>query len=183
MDTGYDAMSTRKYWVDLFTWTTWQEFLAAGGQVSGFRERNWKIVQRIQPGDYLLCYLVGMHRWIGVLEVTSDPFQDVTPIWKDDVYPCRVGVKVLVGLTAETAVPIKELADRLSIFSRHTDPRSWGVYLQRSPTLWKESDGEIVVKALLDAENNPVSRPVPKARLSWKPQLLKTKKVGLVTVP
>jgi hypothetical protein len=164
MDTGCDAMSTRKYWVDLFTWTTWQEFLAAGGQVSGFRERNWKIVQRIQPGDYLLCYLVGLHRWIGVLEVTSDPFRDITPIWKDDVYPSRVRVKVLVGLTAETAVPIKELADRLSIFSSHTDPRSWGMYLQRSPTLWKESDGETVVKALLNQSHSETLMPAPGPR-------------------
>jgi hypothetical protein len=27
----------RTYWLDLFTGTTWEEFLAAGGEVSGFR--------------------------------------------------------------------------------------------------------------------------------------------------
>jgi hypothetical protein len=47
----------RTCWLDLFTGTTWKEFLAAGGEVSGFRERRWKTVQQMEPGDYLLCYL------------------------------------------------------------------------------------------------------------------------------
>ena len=33
-------MESRTYWLDLFTGTTWQEFLEAGGEVSGFRERS-----------------------------------------------------------------------------------------------------------------------------------------------
>ena len=77
----------RTYWLDLFTGTTWKEFLAAGGEVSGFRERRWKTVQQMEPGDYLLCYLTGISRWIGVLEVVSEPFKDTTPIWKDEAFP------------------------------------------------------------------------------------------------
>lgn len=51
-------MQDRNYWLDLFTGTTWQEFLDAGGKVSGFRESRWKSVQKMKPGDYLLCYLI-----------------------------------------------------------------------------------------------------------------------------
>ena len=39
------------YWLDLFTGTTWQEFLEAGAKVSGFRECRWKTVQTIKPGE------------------------------------------------------------------------------------------------------------------------------------
>lgn len=53
---------SRSYWLDLFTWETWQEFLKSGGNVSGFRESRWKTVQRFKPGDYLLCYLTGVSR-------------------------------------------------------------------------------------------------------------------------
>lgn len=88
----------RNYWLDLFTGTTWEGFQSAGGEVSGFRERRWKTVQRIKPGDYLLCYLTGVSRWIGVLEVTSEPFRDDTPIWSDEEFPCRVRVRPLVTL-------------------------------------------------------------------------------------
>jgi len=39
------------YWLDLFTGTTWKEFLDHGGQVSGFRESRWNTVKRIRPGE------------------------------------------------------------------------------------------------------------------------------------
>ena len=106
----------RSYWLDLFTGSTWQEFLDAGGGVSGFRERRWRTVEHIKAGDYLLCYLTGISRWIGLFEVTSTPFRDATPIWKDEDFPCRVWVKVLITLKPETAVPVLDLKDRLSIF-------------------------------------------------------------------
>jgi hypothetical protein len=35
------------YWLDLFTVETWKEFLDHGGDVTGFREKRWKIVQKI----------------------------------------------------------------------------------------------------------------------------------------
>lgn len=51
-------MASRSYWLDLFTGTTWKEFVdAVAVQVSGFRESRWKTVQKMRPGDYLLCYL------------------------------------------------------------------------------------------------------------------------------
>ena len=57
------------YWLDLFTGTTWREFRVAGANVSGFRSSRQKMVERIKPGDILLCYLTGVMRWVGALEV------------------------------------------------------------------------------------------------------------------
>ena len=71
-----DTMKKRTYWLDLFTGTTWREFLDAGGGVSGFRERRWNTVRQIKPGDYLICYLTGISRFIGMLEVRSKPYVD-----------------------------------------------------------------------------------------------------------
>lgn len=150
-------MSTRNYWLDLFTGTTWQEFLDGGAKVSGFREFRWNLVQQIKPGDYLICYLTGISRWVGVLEVVSEAFQDTTPIWKDDVYPCRLRVKLLVCLTPETAVPITNLRDQLSIFDNVGSSNAWIGHLRGSPAKWKASDGEVVVKAIQEAKTNPVA--------------------------
>jgi hypothetical protein len=47
----------RTSWIDLFTIGTWKEFLDHGGDVSGFSEKRRATVQRMKPGDYLLCYL------------------------------------------------------------------------------------------------------------------------------
>ena len=82
-------MKSRSYWLNLFSGDTWQEFKAAGGSVTGFREGRWKTAQKIRRRDYLLCYLTGVSRFIGVLEVISESFKETTPIWKDDVFPCR----------------------------------------------------------------------------------------------
>jgi hypothetical protein len=49
--------------------------LKAGANVSGFRESKWTTVQKIKPGDYLLCYMIGISRFIAVLEVTSPAFK------------------------------------------------------------------------------------------------------------
>ena len=109
-------MKDPNYWLDLFTGNTWQEFLDAGGEVSGFRETRWKTVQKVKTGDYLLCYLTGVMRFIGILEVVSKPYKDSTPIWKDDEFPCRFKVKPIIMLTPETAVPVQDLRHSLSMF-------------------------------------------------------------------
>src|SRR5215213_12030862 len=103
------SMGERNYWLDLFTGTTWHEFLEAGGKVTGFRKRRWKTVQQIKTGDYLLCYLTGVSRFIGVQEVISEPYWDETQRWTDDVFPARVKVENIAALTPETAVPIHNL--------------------------------------------------------------------------
>ena len=81
------------YWLDLFTYQTWTEFFEAGGQVSGFRQKRWNTVKQMKPGDILLCYLTGISRWIGLLEITGPPFQDTKPIWSFKTFPlgCRCG--------------------------------------------------------------------------------------------
>jgi hypothetical protein len=118
-----------------------------------------------------------------VLEVVSEPFEDDSLIWQDATFPCRVRVKKLIALTPETGVPIHDLRDRLSIFRRHPDPRGWGIYVRRSPTKWTTDDGNAVVDALIQAEQAPVTRPVKKAHLRWRPKLLRASNVGMVTVP
>lgn len=175
-------MADRTYWLDLFTSVTWQEFLDAGGNVSGFRESRWNTLQKIKVGDYFLCYLTGVSRWIGVLEVTSEAFRDTSTIWKDESFPCRVKVKLVAKLTPETGIPVKEMKDQLSVFQTTGGALAWTGHFRGSPTKWKSADGEAVVKAVLQAAEFPVVRPLDAAKLKYRPKGLKTK-IGLVTVP
>jgi len=150
--------------------------------VSGFREQRWKTVQQIKPGDYLLCYLTGVSRWIGALQVVSPPFKGHSPIWKDEDFPARIKVKRLISLTPETAVPVLEMKDKLTFFVGLKSPMAWTGYFRGSPAKFKVSDGEAVVNALREAEKNPVSRSFDKNKLARRPKALKAK-IGLVTVP
>jgi hypothetical protein len=71
----------RTYWFDLFTVETWKEFQDRGSDVPGSSEKRCKTVQRMKPGDYLLCYLTRVSRWVGLLEVVGEPYFDEEPIW------------------------------------------------------------------------------------------------------
>lgn len=175
-------MTNRNYWLDLFTISTWNKFKEAGAVVSGFRESRWNTVQKMKPGDYFICYLTGVSRFIGVLEITDKPYKDTTPIWDEDLFPCRFKVKIVYELSLETAVPVLELRDRLSFFQDLKSPHAWTGHFRSSPYLWGKDDGEKVVQAILDAKENPVHRPVDERKLKYRPRSLKSK-IGAVTVP
>lgn len=177
---GRDIMSPRSYWLDLFTRRTWEEFLNAGAQVSGFREGRWKTVQQLRPGDYLLCYVVGISRFIGVLEVTSEAFIDHAPIWDTDEFPCRVRVNVVVNVPVENAVPISQLRDKLSIF-QHEHPIAWTGHLRGSPAKWKDADAEVILAALQERKTHPQHLPVSRPPDITKP--LSAVELGPVIVP
>jgi hypothetical protein len=146
-----DECYDRKYWVQVFTPKTWQEFLAAGGKVTGFRHIRWGVIQQLKPKDYLLCYLSGISSWIGILEVQSSPYLDTQPIWSDDLYPARADVKVVVALEQNMAVPIKQLRDHLSIFKA----KHWSLYLISSPSKWSAGDADVVIQAIYNAGSIP----------------------------
>jgi len=168
-------MAGRNYWLDLFTAVTWQEFLEAGGSVSGFRESRWSALQKVKVGDYFLCYLTGVSRWVGLLEVTSEAFRDTAPVWKDESFPCRVKVKVVAKLTPETGVPVKEMKDQLSVFQTSGGALAWTGHFRGSPTKWKTGDGEAVTKMVLQAAESPVVHPIDPSRLEVSPQGTKGK--------
>jgi len=56
-------------------------------------------------------------------------------------------VKPFVVLTPETAVPVHNFRETLTCFTK----RAWGAYFRGSPAKWSTRDGEVVVKALLEA--------------------------------
>jgi hypothetical protein len=137
----------RTCWAQVFSLNTWQEFLAAGGDITGFRDTRWGRVRQLKPGDYLMCYLSGVGSWIAILEVESEPFLDTSRIWNNEVYPCRTKVRIVASLSPQTAVPIRQLRERLTIFRK----KNWGLYLMSSPTKWNAADAEVVCDAVLKA--------------------------------
>lgn len=175
-------MADRRYWLNLFTAETWQEFLDAGGEVTGFRAGRWPAVQRIREGDYLLCYLVGISRWVGVLEAVSRGYQDDSPIWSSDPFPSRVKVRLVMALKPETGVPVLDMRNELSVFRNLQNPNRWSGAFRGSPLKWSTADGEAVLKAVTDAHSNPKVRPISKAKLGRRPKAQETR-AGDVTFP
>jgi hypothetical protein len=150
---GQDHMN---YWLGHFTPYTWTRFKEHGASVSGFRERQRKIAfERVKRGDFILCYLVKLSRWCGVLEVTSDAFEDTTPIFADanDPWSIRFHVKPLVILDFEQSVPIErpELWTKLT-FTRDMKPGApnWAAQARMRGSLraFSQEDGGVICHVL-----------------------------------
>src|SRR4051794_38212446 len=171
------------YWLDLFSPTTWQQFLDAGGTVSGFRKNRWSTVEQMKPGDSLLCYLTGISRFIAVLEVVSQPYEDESKsIWHDEDFPCRVCVRIVDQLPVEAAIPIMRLSDQLSIFRNLKSPHAWTGRVRGSPAKWSTADGAIIAEAVHNATINPVIEPIAPGKLNRRPKVHHSK-LGAVTIP
>jgi hypothetical protein len=177
------------YWLDLFTGTTWQEFKEAGANVSGFRAKQVKLAKKMKPGDIFLCYLTGVMRWVGALEITG-PSNDNRKIWKEQDFPVRFNVKPLILLAPEHGVPMEQLEGRVKFYRGSEDRGKFRGFIRSSLRLFEDpKDGELVLSLLREAEKNPISRPVDARKLARKP-LYKVepkrgtrKRVALVSVP
>jgi len=157
------------YWLDLFTGTTWEEFQKAGATVSGFTHRMRKTVESIQPGDILLCYLTGVMRWVGALEVVGQS-DDKTRIWQDAVFPSRLKVRALVLLSPANGLPMSELKGKVRFFQTDTDRGKFKGFVRGSPAVFRpKEDGDLILDLLREAEKSPVSRPVDAKKLARKP--------------
>jgi len=173
----------RKYWLDLFTGKTWREFLENGAKISGFNERKKKCLKKIKPGDYFICYLTGISRFVGVLEVLSESYYDKIPIWEDEDFPVRFKVKLIYKLNPKTAIPVLSLKNKLSLFKDLKSPNAWSGFFRGSPTEFSPKDGRIIISAIEDAVKNPVEREYDKRKYYRHSRKTYESKLGVVTIP
>jgi hypothetical protein len=175
-----------RYFTNLFTHITWQEFKLQGGTISGQSEHRHVRCSKMEPGDRLLCYLVGASRWIGVLEITATPYLDFDEknrIWKDNLWPSRIPVKILLECEPEISPDVKPDIYEYSVMT-DIKPASWGTLFLGSLNQWPEDDGLKVEKMIQDANAKPVARPLPTRAYSMSGyQTVQTETGVLVTVP
>lgn len=172
------------YWLDLFTGETWQEFRKAGAKITGFRESRRRTLERVRPGDVFLCYLTGVMRWVGVLEVIG-PSKDGSRIWASDAFPVRFEVKPLIMLDPECGVPMDRFEGKLDFYHGPEHRGGFKGFLRMSPNLFRrEGDGVVIVEALREAERNPVATPIDPRKLARKASYFKVEfRKGKVAVP
>lgn len=148
------------------------------------------MVSTIQQGDILLCYLTGVMRWVGALEVLG-PSNDKTQIWKDAEFPARIAVLPLVKLPPEHGVPLRDLQGKVDFLRNESMWGKFDGFLRGSPNAFKRpSDGELILRLLREAEAHPSPRPVDAKKLARKPPSFSVKRkqgkrevVTTVTIP
>jgi predicted RNA-binding protein len=82
-----------QYWLNLFNVKTWTEFVNNGANISCFKQMWASTAQKVQVGDYLICYITGIGRFVGVFKVSSNTYIDhQNKIHEDGDYPVRFKV-------------------------------------------------------------------------------------------
>ena len=176
------------YYLNLFSPTTWSAFLKNGAVVSGFSRNQRTQASRIPMGSILLCYLVGVSRWVGALQIASEMYEDSTPIFKpiEDPFIIRFKVKPVVMLELTKGIPVTadEVWKRLDWTKEiQVGAIGWGANFQRSLRLLPEANGQLLVSLLQEQARAPKSYPLTKKeeRLLKAPTVVKTD-LGVVEV-
>ena len=142
------------YYTNLFSPETYEAFSKSDRSISGFRTTQRTAASRIVPGDRFICYMTELGRWIGVLKVSSEWYEDDSPIFlpEDDPFVIRFKVEPIVWLEKEHAIPIKDdrIWNRLS-FTRGQSKTSphWTGKIRRSLNSIDEKDGVFLEQTLL----------------------------------
>ena len=90
-----------------------------GFDVIGFKERRRNQAEQFAPGDEIVFYVTGIQAFGGIARVTSEMFEDRTPIWpqgkkkKFEDYPWRVTAEPIHVLAEEDFVPAEQLVGEL----------------------------------------------------------------------
>lgn len=152
------------YWTNLFTLETFEAFTNSDRTVSGFREHQYAMANKVCCGDKFLCYIVQMSRWAGVMEVLEGPFTENTPIFvsENDPFVVRFKVRCTVWLPLEKTIPILEpdVYSQLT-FTRDVKPSGyWLGPLRRSLQKIQQQDGDFLDSLLQRLQNESRSFPV-----------------------
>jgi len=170
------------YWIDLFTGTTWEEFLKNGANVSGFRHRMRNTVRNIPAGDILLCYVTGVMRWIGALEVIGKS-DDQRRIWEREEFPERLEVRPIVMLQPENSVPMEALEGRVYFYTGPEDRGKFKGFVRGSPRKFRKTEnGELILELLRKAEKEPSISQVESSKWARKPLYRAKTRKGRKTV-
>lgn len=140
-----------KYYLALFNEETWNEFLDKGSSIYGTNLNKQTRMEKINAGDFLICYVTKLSRFVGLLEVTSKAYLDDHRIWKNDIYPVRVNVHPVYILEAVNGIPISELKEELEMFINLKNPKGWGGFFINSLNTFKERDANLIVDKLKTA--------------------------------
>ena len=154
------------YWSDLFTPETYEAFGRSDRTISGFRESQRTMADKVRVGDKFICYMVRVSPWVGVFEVLDGPFIDKTSIFvpEDDPFIVRFKVKAAVWLPLGQTVPIHEpdVYSRLT-FTRDVKPGGyWQGPIRRSLIRLHDEDGTYLESLLHQIQRERRSYPVDK---------------------
>jgi predicted RNA-binding protein len=100
-----------------------------GFDVIGLKERRRRQAEEFEPGDEIIFYVTGVQAFGGLARVSSEMFEDRSPIWpqgtstkrrprkpppdQPESYPWRVEAEPVIVLDEDDFIPAEELVGEL----------------------------------------------------------------------
>ena len=111
------------YWIVVGSHENLEIARGRGFDMFGFKSRRRRESASMRPGDKLVFYLTGVMRFGGVATITSEVFEDHTPVFKTEKkpgedYPYRVKTSADRILDPDQFLDVKEYADKLELTRR-----------------------------------------------------------------
>ena len=117
-------MAEAKTWILTGSLENFRINAERGFDVIGFKERRRRQAEQMAPGDEIVFYVTGVQEFGGIARVTSEMFEDRTPIWPQgkkkspEPYPWRVQAERVIVLPEDRFVPAIELVGDLEHASK-----------------------------------------------------------------
>jgi len=133
-----------------------------GFNVIGFKERRRLQAKEMRPGDEIVFYVTGVQEFGGIARVTSEVYEDRTPIWpqgkkkKHEDYPWRVDAEPVLILSEESFVAAEELAPELEHVAKWP-AEHWHLAFQGQLRIVSPVDAGLLSKRLHAADSRVLS--------------------------
>ena len=118
----------KNYWMVVETLENHRITREMGYKMIGFGQPFRRRVQRMQRDDMVLFYVNTIKAWTATASITSDYFEDFTPVWqpttRGEQYPFRVNLRPDITLEESQNIDALVLAPRLDYMKRWT-PEDW----------------------------------------------------------
>lgn len=108
-----------KSWILTGGLDNWRIYVERDFDVIGFKERRRNQAMEFEPGDEIFFYVSGVQAFGGLARVTSEMFEDRTPVFSQNKkkafedYPWRVHAEPVHVLAEEDFVPAAQLVGEL----------------------------------------------------------------------
>lgn len=131
-----------------------------GFTVQGLKSRHRKTAEKIKPGDRVTWYITGIKALGATATVTSEYFEDHTPIWcsdskkKTDDYPFRFEIKPDHVLSEDNFIDAEPVARQLKHVSKWPEA-NWTLAFQGNIRAVDDDDFAIIEEAIKEASLEP----------------------------
>ena len=155
------------YWIVVGSPENFRIAIDRGLDLFGFKSTRRRETSDMQPGDKLIFYLTGIKKFGGIAKVTSDAYEDHTPIFRsekkpDEDYPFRVKTTGEIILDEEQWLDVPDYVPLLEL-TKKGQMKSWSLAFQGNLHKISESDYKLLEKEMR-ARAKTKAKPRAKAR-------------------